>query len=314
MTSLILRSLTLAVCLTGPICTLAQYSTVDSNSRRTITDDINDSPGLDVHRAFVTGGSDGDLNGDGVMDIDDVTIMIDHVLTGEPLTILTGPYVGKKIAVIGDSFTAPNKWQKYMCELLGATLISDGSLAVGAVSGGRYAGADSSRWGYTLAQSLGTYCVENDIAPDYILICLGTNDVANMRSSGSTLGNINYSATSVDDIGTTLVINNANITAGIQATLLYLKTRFPDAIIKVGYTPAGVIHSGENLLVTYRQQFMQRLEEVCAMYGVSMIDSYTCGISQYVSADAPYMSGSHPSDAGQQRIGEYMARLMLNNL
>lgn len=219
-------------------------------------------------------------------------------------------YTGKKIVVIGDSFTQPNKWQSQMCTLLGATLISNGNASLGGVGGGRYGGADDTKWGYTSAQSVYTYCSNNSVSPDYILICLGTNDIANMRSSGSTLGSINVNAT-VSDIGNTLVIDNSHLTAGMQATILYLKDKFPNAEIIVGCTPAGAMHSGESLLDSYRQQFMNRLKDVCVLYGLRYLDNYYCCIdTKNVSEDAQFVSGGHPTDAAHIVIANYMAKLL----
>lgn len=220
-------------------------------------------------------------------------------------------YTGKKIAVIGDSFTAPNKWQAQMCTILGATLISNGSASLGGVNGGRFGGTDSTKWGYTKAQDVYTYCNNNNITPDYILVCLGTNDIANMRSTGSTLGSINVSAT-FSDIGDTLEIDNSHITAGMQATILYLKDKFPNAGIMIGCTPAGNMHSGESLLDAYRSQFINRLKDVCVLYGLRYLDNYYCGIdTRNVTEDEQFVSGGHPTDAAYTLIANYMAKLLL---
>lgn len=219
-------------------------------------------------------------------------------------------YAGKKFAVIGDSFSSPNEWQTVMCQLLGATLIKNGAQAVGAADGSRFGGADSNKWGYTRAQELFTHCSNNNVTPDYILICLGTNDIANMRGSGSTLGSVVYDA-EAGDIGDTLVIDNSHLTAGMQATILYLKDKFPNAKIMVGPTPAGNLHSGESLLDTYRPSFLRRLQDVCLMYGLQWLDCYYACIDYYgVTADSQFNKGAHPTSDGRKLIGNFMAGLL----
>lgn len=109
------------------------------------------------------------------------------------------------------------------------------------------------------------------------------------------------------------VLDTEYITGGIQATLLYLMYYFSDAVIKIGYTPAGAIHSFQRLNNIHA--VCTRLQEVAEMYGIGYIDTLKCGISVFAEGQGyDYFAGSHPTAAGQQRIGEYMARIMLNNV
>lgn len=221
----------------------------------------------------------------------------------------TPSYTGKKIAVIGDSFTAPNQWQKTMCDILGATLIGAGGASVGGKSSGCFGGTDSALWAYTLAQAVYSYCSNNNVSPDYVLVCLGTNDIANMRSSGRKLGTFLFGAT-VADIGDALTINA--IIPGMQATILYLQDKFPDAKILMGPTPGGVIHSGEDLLDMYREQVFGAMRTVCNAFGLEQpFDSYYC-----IGPSSAQANGSHPTGTdggdnnGQEVIGKFMAALM----
>lgn len=214
------------------------------------------------------------------------------------------PLGNKKFGIIGDSFTAPGGWISRM-----GTVLQAGVKKNAAKSGGAWWGNDSLS-AYTQAQELRASFTADGIEPDYILVVLGTNDFANHRD----LGNIvNSDVISNYDTNT--------FTGGAQATLTYLKKNFPSAIIKIGWTPAGQIHGD-----TYSgiSTYVERLKELAYVYGVDYIDTLHMGISTIITEDKETYSGSmtdgtwsgtgHPSSAGQTRIGEYMARLMLSNL
>lgn len=108
-------------------------------------------------------------------------------------------------------------------------------------------------------------------------------------------------------------------TGGMQAALAYLKYHFPNAIIKIGYTPNGYIHTGGYSKVA---DLVNRLKEIAYWYGVGYLDTLNCGIGVIADSDCIYVSdvngghanGGHPSVAGHTRIGQYIARLLLSNL
>lgn len=116
---------------------------------------------------------------------------------------------------------------------------------------------------------------------------------------------------------------NGSITGGIQATLIRLKNAYPNAIIKIGYTPAGYIHDAYDTLYKV-EQLIDRLKELSHIYGVGYIETRDCGICKWMEADLHAYTGrvtdgvwsstGHPSGAGQIRIGHYMARIMMSNL
>lgn len=279
------------------------------------------------------------------------------------------PLAGKVIATIGDSFSAPGKWQTAMCTVLGATkgynASVDGAMWKHRKEGNVYKGA------YALAVKMKNYYDANpsESKPDYILCFLGTNDVANMKRTDNqkvSLGVIDYGLVTYDsngnyssyarvtsysgsgasrnnrqhqidpvsyiydadlqldhepspDVASTTKLDTRFSTGGMQATLAYLKYHFPNAIIKIGYTPAGFVHTGgyENLPV-----LVSRLQEIVDWYGVGYLDTLKCGVGVIADSDSIFVGNSnggyansgHPSDAGQTRIGQYVARLLLSNL
>ena len=204
------------------------------------------------------------------------------------------PFNGKTLATLGDSFSAPAAWQASMMSQL-HFLSHYGK------------GRDGGRWSETYGNT-GSYTQATELANrggsyDYILICLGTNDINNNISLG--------------DIANTENISNLDlttITGGMQACLITLKNAFPDAIIKIGYTPAGYIHDSFSLM-SASNALCERMKEVANYYGVGYIETRACGICPYMASDAAaYVSGGHPTAAGHARIGEYMARMMMGNL
>lgn len=196
-----------------------------------------------------------------------------------------------KICVIGDSFTAPSTWVNLMCEKLGAYKLSNHAVSGGAFSD--YEGVPKTA--YEQAQEM----VTNGKTPDVILVTLGTNDSNNNR----TIGEISY----VNDIST---FDLTTFTGGLQACINYLANNYPTAKIYVGWTPMGGLYSTSHDPTPY----ITRMQTVCMAYGVQYIETRTCGVSPLVTAHAAYfesgVNGGHPTDSGQQRIGEYMTRLM----
>lgn len=254
------------------------------------------------------------------------------------------PFAGKKMAVIGDSFTAGGNWFSQMCTLLGATMQSNEAL-----SGGAWHGNDSVS-AYKQAQSLVSHVGSNH--PDYILIVMGVNDINNdtdfYKPFPSTVDNVDLGTIAYptepngNEMGLfDLAATPYSFTAGVQATLTYLKKHFPNAIIKIGWTPSGMQYLAngfifKNGLVSDPWQvfhsYIQRLKDLSDMYGVDYIDTLHCGISWWVTEDfnaytkcgagespidpntGKHVSDNHPSSAGHARIAQYMARLMLGNL
>ena len=216
-----------------------------------------------------------------------------YTYTGE-VSVLTTPLTGKTFATIGDSFTILG-WPNTTAEKTGMTLLSNQ-----AVSGARWTTYPSINSAYQQAQAL----VSGGYNPDYILVFLGCNDVENFI----TLGDIVYSTTISD-------FDQTTFTGGMQACLNYLETNFPDAIIKVGYTPAGGTTFWQNTLS--RDTYLDRMREVCRLYQVQYLDVTLCQMSMAVSSNVTYHYGAgdmHPSSAGSERIGEFIARLLLSNM
>lgn len=198
------------------------------------------------------------------------------------------PWADKNFSVIGDSFTAPNKWQSVMCNNLKA-----GVLKNHAISGGAFSDYDGvPKTAYEQAQEM----VTNGENPDVILITLGTNDAGNKRSIGDIV-----ESNSISDFDLT------TYTGGMQACLNYLQNNFPNAIIYVGWTPMGGLQGGSS-------EYITRMHEVCLMYGVEYIETRTCGVTRFSDVYAECyesgVNGGHPTTAGQQKIGAYMTRLM----
>lgn len=206
------------------------------------------------------------------------------------------PWADKKFCFIGDSFTAPGTWCSIMCDNLEA--INEENHAI---SGARFAYSEGvPMTAYEQAQEM----VTNGRNPDVILITMGTNDIG-----ADTPGEI-VKSNSISDFDLT------TYTGGMQACLNYLQNNFPNAIIYVGWTPAGAnCNFGE---ADTAAPFVERMKEVCLMYGVEYIETRTCGITKYSDIYADYWengtNGGHPTGVGQQKIGAYMTRLMRSKM
>ena len=210
----------------------------------------------------------------------------------------------KLIAVIGDSFSAPGAWQSRMNQIVGSQTKN------AAISGGRWASTDPSTDAYRQATGLVSYYANVERKPDYILCVLGVNDVNNEVP----IGDIVYSDTIGSGSGQ---IDCSTFTGGIQAVLTTLKVNFPQAIIKVGFTPAGMMYLAATSGMTQRvETYLERLKSVANLYGVGYIETRACGICRIVTQEYNMFKSNdaHPGTDGQNRIGEYMARLMLSNL
>lgn len=218
------------------------------------------------------------------------------------------PYVNKEIAVMGDSFTTgngPATWFFQMCALLGAKVGKNV-----AIDGGRWIqSSESGRWAYEQAQALVTYYQGLNTAPDYVLICLGTNDINNNPSYGTLVN-----SSTIGSAGTTnpSEIDPATVIGSMQATYITLKTAFPNAIIKCGYTPAGYIHDDFNKIDNV-ETLCQTMRKVGLAYGVGYVETRACGIAPYWSGDSGFYGGGHPSANGNTRIAQYMARILMSN-
>ena len=195
------------------------------------------------------------------------------------------------IAVIGDSFTAPSTWVNIMCENLGAYKLKNYAVSGGAFS--KYSGVPKTA--YEQAQEM----VTDGKTPDIILVTLGTNDSNNDRD----IGEINYS----NDVGT---FDLTTFSGGLQACLNHLANSFPSAKIYVGWTPMVGLYS----TIHDPEPYIARMKSICMAYGITYIETRTCGVSPLINAHAECFeagtSGGHPTNAGQQRIGAYMTQVM----
>ena len=236
-------------------------------------------------------------NNDGVMSKEQASQLQGLVEGGSGLA-------GKLVATIGDSFTAPGSWQAKMNTILATTSYNV------AKSGGRWASTDPTTDAYRQATKLVTDFTNVERKPDYILCVLGVNDVNN----SVTLGDISYS----DTIGSG-GIDVTTFTGGMQAVLKTLKDNFATSIIKVGFTPGGMQFLATSSTVTSRMEtYIDRMKEVATLYGVGYIETRATGMCRIVASEynayATSAGDAHPNAAGQQRIGEYMARILLSNL
>ena len=198
------------------------------------------------------------------------------------------PWADMRFGIIGDSFTSPGTWCTVMCNNLRA----DG-YRNHAISGGAFVDRDGvPKTAYEQAQEM----VTNGDNPDVIMITMGTNDSNNRVNIGDIV-----ESNSISDFDLT------TYTGGMQACLNYLQNNFPNAIIYVGWTPMGGLRGGGS-------EYITRMQEVCLMYGVEYIETRTCGVTRFSDVYAECyeagVNGGHPTGVGQQKIGEYMTRLM----
>lgn len=101
-------------------------------------------------------------------------------------------------------------------------------------------------------------------------------------------------------------------TEGMQAAIAYLRFHLPNAIIKIGFTPMGIMLGVPNGRTSQINLVCERMKAVAEFYGVDYLETRHCGFSFIVEKDAECIgNGGHPSTTGQQRIGDYMANLLL---
>lgn len=202
---------------------------------------------------------------------------------------------GKRFAVIGDSFTASGAWFSRMCAKLGAF-----NKYNAATSGARWSDTAEPACAYEQAQSI----VASGISMDYVLCVLGVNDFSN----NIPLGDVVYS----DDISS---MNLSTITGGIQACVAYLRNNMPNAVIKIGYTPAGQFY---NRSYPNLSPIIERMKEIALLYGVDYIETRCLGVSRFISSQSDCWEygtvGGHPIGEGHNIIGDGMARLILSNM
>lgn len=101
-------------------------------------------------------------------------------------------------------------------------------------------------------------------------------------------------------------------TEGMQAAIAYLRYHLPNAIIKIGFTPMGIMLGVPNGRTSQINLVCERMKEVAEFYGIDYLETRHCGFSFIVEKDTECIgNGGHPSTTGQQRIGEYIANLLL---
>lgn len=184
---------------------------------------------------------------------------------------------------IGDSFSAPNLWQAEVNKILQTSNLNTArSSATFTYTDGKVP---------TAYEQIKTYDKNTNI--DYIVIAMGTNDKNNSLEIG--------------ELSTSLSIDDYNLNTyygGIQATLNYACNTWPNAIIAIGYTPAG----GLGINDTY----INPLKKCAELYGVEYIETRYCGYSQYVTNQLDCINGGHPTAKGQVKIGRKMAKIIKN--
>lgn len=118
-----------------------------------------------------------------------------------------------------------------------------------------------------------------------------------------------YSTTAMTDC-----LDQTMATGGMQAAIAYLRYHLPNAIIKIGFTPMGIMLGEPNGAKSEIVSLCERMKEVADLYGVDYIETRECGYSPIVEKDIECQGGGgHPSAIGQQRIGDYIARMLLGN-
>ena len=233
-------------------------------------------------------------------------------------------YNGKKMGVIGDSFTASGLWIKQMNKTLNLE-----SYKNTAVSGGSWV-ADTMHQelsALSRAQALYDHYKNAGAQPDYIVVVDGVNDYGNNVPIGDIVFSDIPDMTQMTDADMVTALDTLydfdTFSGGAQAALVYLRSRFPDAIIKIGWTPAGQQYLRNQITTAHAfstlYSYLDRLKTLALMYGVQYIDTFNMGIAPWMASErAKYQKGvydEHPTDdLGQKRIGDYMARLLLSNL
>ena len=216
---------------------------------------------------------------------------------GEEITITSesNRFANLNFAFIGDSFSSPGKWQAEMQKTLNGTNLYNAAI-------------DGCRWSNSYSEATSAYyraerIIEGvSVSPDVIMCVLGVNDGANSVELGAVTYSNDYTA-----------FNRATFAGGMQATIARLQNAYPDAVIYVGWTPAGG-NCNWTTSAAKVEEYIGVMKEVCLMYGVEYIETRTCGISKYSDIYADYWeagtAGGHPTDDGHIAIGRYMARIV----
>ena len=242
------------------------------------------------------------------------------------------PFAGKKIGIIGDSFTAGGSWVNKMSVLLGASSVKK------AISGGQWSYNSEKPYHSALscARQLFSAYNQSSTQPDYIIALYGVNDYGNTIQVGS----INFVSVSSQEgnteeqIASNIIsaynVSSGAFSSGVQAAIAYMQLMFPNAIIMVGWTPTGQQYMRTSLArgggwdndVTVGQttyyaanKYIKMLQQLALMHGVRYIDTFNCGINPWLEDHrSKYQSSAtdaHPyTEAAGTRIAQYMARLL----
>lgn len=241
------------------------------------------------------------------------------------------PFAGKKIGIIGDSFTAGGTWVNKMCVLLGASRVEK------AISGGQWSYDSEKPYHSALscARQLFSAYNQSSTQPDYILALYGVNDYGKIQ-----VGSINFASVSSQEgnteeqIASNIIsaynVSSGAFSSGVQAAIAYMQLMFPNAIIMVGWTPTGQQYMRNGLgrgggwdndvtvgQTTYyaANKYIKMLQQLALMHGVRYIDTFNCGINPWLEDHrSKYQSSAtdgHPyTEAAGTRIAQYMARLL----
>lgn len=197
---------------------------------------------------------------------------------------------GMTVATIGDSFTSPGTWQSVAAERTGCVI---SNVAQG---GARYSYNPDAvgRSAYEQAATLSGNV-------DMVLITMGVNDLNNRIPLGEFTPTNDY-----------MSVDTSTVAGGLQKAIGHIQNTYPDAIIKVGWTPSGGCFLGPEDDVDGMTAVIQG---VCSRMGVKYIDTLTCGITKYTNAHLGCFQdgadGGHPTPEGYRVIGEYMARKII---
>lgn len=217
--------------------------------------------------------------------------------TGNEITLSAGSnqFENANFVFIGDSFSSSGKWQSEMQKHLNCTNLYNAAI-------------DGCRWSNSHSEETSAYyraglIIESiTVTPDVIVCVLGVNDGANSVELGTVTYSNNYTE-----------FSRATFAGGMQATIARLQNAYPDAIIYVGWTPAGG-NCNWTTSAAKVDEYVEIMKEVCLMYGVEYIETRTCGISKYsdIYEDCweAGTGGGHPTEKGHIAIGKYMARIV----
>lgn len=202
------------------------------------------------------------------------------------------PFADKKFGFIGDSFSSPGKWQMEMCDILSAVKAVNEAVSGG--SFGQYNGYVSTA--YQQAQAF----VSGNYELDFIYVFLGINDRNNNCDIGSFVDSNNIS-----DFDLTTYCG------GIQACLNCLQNNYPDATIRIGFTPCGNNYTKLDLT-----PYIDAMKMIAEKYNVQYMDTLSCGVSRlsdvYSDCWENGVNGGHPNDKGYKYIGKAIAQKTLH--